>query len=90
GWWHGKTAGAVVHEFLDQGPWEILIRVFVKFLAFLPLFAVWEIGRALGDGKLFELFFTRRVCASVSPCFGAAPATADVASHDTGRPAIHS
>jgi len=29
-------------------------------LAFVPLFAVWETGRVLGEGKLFELFFKRR------------------------------
>jgi hypothetical protein len=67
GWWHGKTAAATVQEVLEPGAWEILSQVQVKFLALLPLFAVWEVGRVLGDGKLFALFFTRRAATQVGP-----------------------
>jgi hypothetical protein len=56
---HGKATGVIFSELLDQGVWEILARTLVKVLALLPLFAVWEIGRVLGEGKLFHLFFTR-------------------------------
>lgn len=59
GWVHGKTTRAAWDAILDQGVWEILARILVLSLAFLPMFAVWETDRALGDGKLFELFFKR-------------------------------
>ena len=58
GWWHGKATSVFFNETLDQGVWEILARVLVIFLSFVTLFAVWETGRVLREGKLFELFFT--------------------------------
>ena len=38
----------------------MLSGLLVMILAFVPMFAVWETGRVLGEGKLFELFFKRR------------------------------
>lgn len=64
GWTNGKATDVIFNEIRDQGVWEILSRTIVKCCALLPLFAIWEIGRVLGEGKLFELFFTRR---SVQP-----------------------
>lgn len=66
GWWHGEVNEVILEKFLDEGIWEILAQSFVKFLALLPLFAVWEIGRVLGEGKLSELFFTKGASA-ISP-----------------------
>lgn len=60
GWLHGKSAGAALQEVLAQGKWELMTRVLVKCLALLPLFAVWETARVLGEGRLFELFFRKR------------------------------
>jgi hypothetical protein len=60
GWFHGKATTVIANEFLDRGTWEILNQVLVKSLALLPLVAIWEVGRVLREGKLFELFFTRR------------------------------
>lgn len=59
GWFHGKVTAVIVQEVFSQGVWEILSRSFVKLLALLPFFAMEEIGRVLGEGKLFKLFFTR-------------------------------
>ncbi len=59
GWIHGKTTRTAWDALLDQGVWEILARALVILLAFVPMFAVWETGRALGDGVLLELFFRR-------------------------------
>jgi hypothetical protein len=59
GWFHGKATSAILNEILDRSRWEILAQVLVKVLALLPLFAVWEISRVLGEVKLGELFFTR-------------------------------
>ena len=60
GWWHGETAGAAMEAILRQGQWAMLASLLVMVLAFVPMFAVWETGRVLGEGKLFELFFKRR------------------------------
>ena len=60
GWWHGESSAFVLDEIMAQTIWELLANVLVLFIALVPLFAVWETGRLLGEGKLFELFFTRR------------------------------
>jgi hypothetical protein len=57
---HGKTLAASFAALLDQGVWEILGRTLVLFVAFVPFFAFWEIGRLAGDQKLFDLFFRKR------------------------------
>jgi hypothetical protein len=57
---HGKTLAASFEAFLDQSVWEILGRTLVLFVAFIPFFAFWELGRLTGDQKLFDLFFRRR------------------------------
>ena len=44
-----------------QGIYEILGRTLVIFVAFIPFFAFWELGRLVGDRKIFDLFF-RRAC----------------------------
>ena len=54
---HGKTLAASFAEFTSQGVDEILGRALIMFLAFLPLFAFWEVARQLGGQKLFRLFF---------------------------------
>jgi hypothetical protein len=60
GWLHSETAGAAVDAILRQSQWAMLASLLVMILAFVPMFAVWETGRVLGEGKLFELFFKRR------------------------------
>lgn len=57
GWVEGKSTRDAWDGILNQGMYEILSRIHVMFLAFLPMFAVWETSRALGDGKLYALFF---------------------------------
>ena len=57
---HGKTLAASFDAFLDQGVWEILGRTLVLFVAFIPFFAFWELGRLTGDRKLFDIFFRKR------------------------------
>lgn len=53
----GEDFKAVVEKILNEGIWEILAHVLVLFMALGPLFAIWETGRLLGEGRLFELFF---------------------------------
>jgi hypothetical protein len=59
GWLRGKATTVVVEEVLAQSIWEILSHALVVLLALLPLFAIWETSRVLGEGKLYELFFLR-------------------------------
>ena len=57
GWLHGKASRVVMKEILNQGLPLILAHTLVKVLALVPLFAATELGRVIGEGNLFELFF---------------------------------
>ena len=54
---HGKTLAGSLAAFTSEGVDEILGRTLIMFMAFLPLFAFWEVGRIVGGQKLFRLFF---------------------------------
>jgi hypothetical protein len=56
---HGKTLAASLEAFLSMGVYEILGRTLVLFVAFIPFFAFWDLGRLVGDQKLFDLFFRK-------------------------------
>jgi hypothetical protein len=56
----GKAPAEVFAELLDKGWPHLVAMTMVVFVAFLPFFAFRETARALGDGKLQELFFKRR------------------------------
>jgi hypothetical protein len=60
GLWHRESAHAIIRKIVVVGPWEILARVVIVLTALVPLFAAEEIGRVLGEGRLFGLFFKRR------------------------------
>ena len=53
----GRAFDDLWQELAGIGPNLILARAVVLFIFFVPLFALWEIGRALGDGKLHAMFF---------------------------------
>jgi len=57
---HGKDWEAIVHSFLSIGIYELLARTLMVIFTFIPFFAIWELDRVLGEGKLFALFFKRR------------------------------
>jgi hypothetical protein len=57
----GKGLVGGFEEFMQRDKYELLARSLVVFFAFIPFFAVRELGRVLGTGKLHELFFRRRV-----------------------------
>jgi len=61
GFLHGKGLAGGFEEFLQQDRYELLGRGLIVFFAFIPFFAVKELGRVLGQGKIHELFFRRRV-----------------------------
>jgi hypothetical protein len=57
---HGEGLAAAVDEVMSQLHLEWLARALVVFFAFIPFFAVREMGRVLGEGVLRKLFFQRR------------------------------
>jgi len=57
---HGQSWAAIMHRVAVSAPDEILARTLMVIVAFLPFFALWEIGRVLGPGKLGEMFLHRR------------------------------
>lgn len=75
GLWHRDTVREVVADFFRLGEREIVSRLLVIIVALVPLFAFWEADRAVGEGKLFALFF-RRVDVSMkeSPARTSVPA----------------
>jgi len=59
GFIHGKNMAAVLVEIGAQGGAEIAAKIFVMSIAFIPMFAIWEISNLFSEGRLFELFFER-------------------------------
>ena len=60
GLWKGTGLMGGFAEFLEKGPYELLANSLVVFVAFLPFFAVKELGRVLGEDKIQALFFRSR------------------------------
>ncbi len=58
GWLWGEGPAAILAELFAHGWPHLVAMTMVVFVAFLPFFAFRETGRALGRGKLYELFFT--------------------------------
>ena len=56
----GKSLASVLPQ-LTAGPrlYEVLARAQVTLVALVPLFAFREVGRVMGPGKLYKLFFKR-------------------------------
>jgi len=55
--WHGKAVSIA----MDGGSLKgILVVGIIMFWVLMPFFGLKEIGRDIGDGKLYELFFIRR------------------------------
>ena len=60
GWFHKQSIQVSVAKIVDLGARELAARVLLLVVAFLPIFACGEIGRALGGDKLLHLFFSGR------------------------------
>lgn len=56
----GRAVSDLWNELAAFGPRLILARGVVLFIFFIPLFALWEIARELGEGKLHAMFFEAR------------------------------
>jgi len=57
---HGRPLASALPQLAGSHLYELLARVVVTLVAFVPLFAFRELGRVLGPGRLFELFFRRK------------------------------
>ena len=53
------TVPVKARAFLSIGIYEILARTLMVIFTFIPFFALWELNRVLGEGKLYALFFFR-------------------------------
>jgi hypothetical protein len=60
GLWSGEGLAGGLVDFFGKGSNEILANSLIVFVAFIPFFAIKELGRALGQDKIQALFFRRR------------------------------
>jgi hypothetical protein len=60
GMWHGKTLANSMPAIGGGSLEGILVVGIIMFVVLMPFFALREIGRDIGDDKLYELFFMRR------------------------------
>jgi len=60
---HGKGLSGGIQELMSEGMYEMLGRAMVVFFVFIPFFAFRELERALGEGKVRDLFFRKRLSA---------------------------
>ena len=63
----GNGLAGGFHDLLSKSGYEILANALVVFAAFIPFFAIKELGRVLGREKLRALFFRRRMAAGSGP-----------------------
>lgn len=57
----GKEASEIYQELLSKGIDVIAAKIQVMYFVFILFFAFLEIGRVLGENKLFNLFFRREM-----------------------------
>jgi hypothetical protein len=57
---HKKNWIEILHGLTELGMYEILARMIMLIIAFIPFFAFWEIGRVFGFTKLSMLFFSKQ------------------------------
>jgi len=60
GMWHGKTVTETITALTGGRLEEIVVAGVIMFVVLMPFFALREIGRDIGDDRLFEQFFVRR------------------------------
>ena len=59
GFLHGKGLDGALDHLLSEGTNEFFAKCLVVFVAFIPFFAFKELGRVLGKGKIWGLFFRK-------------------------------
>jgi hypothetical protein len=66
GFLHGKGLAGALDHLLSEGTDEFFAKCLVVFVAFIPFFAFKELGRVLGKGKIWGLFFRKGPVAEAS------------------------
>ena len=56
---HGKDLSGALDHLLSEGMHEFYAKCLVVFVAFIPFFAFKELGRVLGKGIIWGLFFRK-------------------------------
>ena len=59
GLFHHKTLVESLEALTERGFEDVLARAIVIFVAFIPFFAFWELGRLVGNKRLDDLFFRK-------------------------------
>ena len=59
GLWHKQGLTSGFEEIASKGWYEVLAWAIVLFVAFVPFFALRELDRVLGEGRLRALFWRR-------------------------------
>lgn len=59
GFMHEENIGAIVGNLAAKDGADNMAKILVMFIAFIPMFAISEIGNLHGEGRLFGLFFER-------------------------------
>src|SRR3974390_2673973 len=57
---HKDDWPSITHKFLVIATHELFARMIMLFISFVPFFAFWEIGEALGRQKMIEMLFAKR------------------------------
>jgi len=67
GFLHGKGMEGALDHLLKEGTHEFFAKCLVVFSAFIPFFGTKELGRVLGKGKMWQLFFRKGQSALSDP-----------------------
>jgi hypothetical protein len=60
---HGKALSEAVQQFAGNATEVtevVLAKSAIMFLTFIPFFAIWEMGRMIGEQRMIDLFFSPR------------------------------
>jgi hypothetical protein len=63
GLWDGKGLMEGIKELKEDGKYDLLAKLLIVFFTFIPFFALKELARVLGEGKIGRMFFRRRPAA---------------------------
>lgn len=58
--WNGEGLTEARVDLSEKGSLDVLANSLVVLVAFIPFFAVKEMGRVLGESKVRTLFFQKR------------------------------
>ena len=66
GIWNGQGLAGALVEYSWKGSDVVLANALAVLVAFIPFFAIKELGRVFGNEKIFALFFRRREASQTS------------------------